>query len=114
MSSSGEPLRARIRVTLRVQDLVLIAKRWGKPYIRIKDFALHLGVSTRVAGKLLARLEELGILSRYSQNVFKVRFWDHELEAGGRGAGLALPLSPSTPRGHWARHPTPSRPLKER
>lgn len=114
MSSSGEPLRTRVRVTLRVQDLVLIAKRWGKPYIRIKDFALHLGVSTRVAGKLLARLEELGVLSRYSQNVFKVRFWDHELEADGRGVGPALSSHPSTPRGRWARHPMPSRPPEER
>ncbi|MCE4606801.1 MAG: hypothetical protein F7B59_05670 [Desulfurococcales archaeon] len=49
-----------------------LSKKMGARYIRIRDLAEMLGVSTRSAGKLLARMEEYGLARRYSNTVYEV------------------------------------------
>ena len=44
----------------------------GRRYVRVRDVAGLLGVSTRSAGRLLARLEQLGYVKRYSRTAFRV------------------------------------------
>jgi len=49
-----------------------LSKKRKAKYVRIRDLAEMLGVSTRSAGKLLARMEEYGIAKRYSNTVYEV------------------------------------------
>ena len=49
-----------------------LSKKRKAKYVRIRDLAEMLGVSTRSAGKLLARMEEYGLAKRYSNTVYEV------------------------------------------
>ena len=62
-----------ISVKLDVYRLAYyLSGRMKLRYIRTKDLAEMLGVSTRSAGKLLARMEYLGLVRRYSNSVYEI------------------------------------------
>ncbi len=62
-----------ISVKLDVYRLAYyLSGRMGLRYIRTRDLAEMLGVSTRSAGKLLARMKDLGLVRRYSNNVYEI------------------------------------------
>ncbi len=62
-----------ISVKLDVYRLAYyLSDRMKLRYIRTRDLAEMLGVSTRSAGKLLARMEDLGLVRRYSNNVYEI------------------------------------------
>ncbi len=48
-----------------------LRERYRK-WIKVKDLANDLGISSRSAGKLLASLEKLGYVSRRANNVYEV------------------------------------------
>ncbi len=45
----------------------------GKKFVTIYEVARMLGVSTRTAGKILRRLEDLGLVERWSRRAYRVR-----------------------------------------
>jgi Mn-dependent DtxR family transcriptional regulator len=59
---------------------VYLAKKKKARYVRIRDLAEMLGVSTRSAGKLLARMEDHGLARRYSNTVYEVLYGLEELD----------------------------------
>ncbi|MEB3757656.1 MAG: hypothetical protein GSR76_02215 [Desulfurococcales archaeon] len=62
-----------ISVKLDVYRLAYyLSGRMKLRYIRTRDLAEMLGVSTRSAGKLLARMEDLGLVRRYSNSVYEI------------------------------------------
>ncbi len=62
-----------ISVKLDVYRLAYyLSGRMKLRYIRARDLAEMLGVSTRSAGKLLARMEDLGLVRRYSNSVYEI------------------------------------------
>ncbi len=62
-----------ISVKLDVYRLAYyLSGRMKLRYIRTRDLAEMLGVSTRSAGKLLARMKDLGLVRRYSNNVYEI------------------------------------------
>ncbi|MCE4615057.1 MAG: hypothetical protein F7B60_05985 [Desulfurococcales archaeon] len=64
---------SRVLVKLDVFRLAFyLARKKKAKYIRIRDLAEMLGVSTRSAGKLLARMENYGLARRYSNTVYEV------------------------------------------
>jgi Mn-dependent DtxR family transcriptional regulator len=63
-----------ISVKLDVYRLAYyLSGRMKLKYVRIKDLAEMLGVSTRSAGKLLSRMEDLGLVRRYSNSVYEIK-----------------------------------------
>ena len=61
-----------IRVKMNAAVLAAILAGTGKTYISVKEASKLLGVSTKSAGKILARLEEEGYLIRWSKRTYKV------------------------------------------
>ncbi len=55
---------------IRLADYLVSNSRTG--YIRVRDLAYMLGVSSKSAGKILARMESLGMAARYSNNVYRI------------------------------------------
>jgi ribosomal protein S25 len=60
--------RARINVEKLARTLLLS----GKVYVTVYELAALLGISTRVAGRLLAEMERRGIAVRQSKRAYKL------------------------------------------
>jgi len=60
-----------IRVTI---DLAQLASELSKnrKYVTISEISRRLGVSEKTAGKILARLEQLGYARRYSSRTYEL------------------------------------------
>ena len=61
-----------VRVKLQIALVAAVIRGSGKRYVTIKDVSKMLGVSTRTAGRILARLEREGYLERYSRSAYRV------------------------------------------
>ena len=66
----------KISLSISVEEWARYALR-GKNFVTVQEVARMLGVSTKTAGRILKRLEELGIVERWSRRAYRVR-----LEAG--------------------------------
>lgn len=62
----------RIRVTLDIRLVGEVLRSTGKRYITVKQVSRMLGVSTRTAGKIMARLEEIGYARRFSERTYEL------------------------------------------
>ncbi len=62
-----------VRVKIRLEDIVRILYAWNKKYVSVKEVSYKLGLSRQAAGKILARLESLGLIDRYSHSVYKLK-----------------------------------------
>lgn len=64
-------MRRRLSITI---DLVKFGERLRrkKKWIRVRELAEELGISTKSAGKILAALEKLGFVEKRSIGVYKV------------------------------------------
>ncbi len=63
--------RSKLSITVNLHKLGLAIKR-RKHWIRVKDLALEMGVSTKTAGRILVELEKLGYVKRRGNGVYKV------------------------------------------
>ena len=61
--------RVRVSVSLERIGAILLA---GRRFISIGEVAELLGVSTRAAGVILAGLERMGLVERWSRRVYRV------------------------------------------
>lgn len=61
-----------VKVKLSLDHVIEALEARGKKYVTVRDLSSLLGVSTRTAGRLMARLEEEGYLRRYSNKAYKV------------------------------------------
>lgn len=62
----------RVRVTVDPQLLAAFLAMQGKRFVAVSNVALMLGTSTKTAGKILATLEKMGYVRRYSRRVYEV------------------------------------------
>ena len=62
----------KISLSIRLDEWARYALR-GKSFVTIQEVARMLGVSTKTAGKILRRLEEMGIVERWSRRAYRVR-----------------------------------------
>ena len=64
-------MRKQLSITI---DLVKFGERLRKrkKWIRVRELAEELGISTKSAGKILAALEKLGFVEKRSVGVYKV------------------------------------------
>ena len=65
-----------VRVSMNLALIAAILRGSGKRYITVREVSQMLGVSTRTAGKLLAKLESEGVVVRYSVRAYRVRHLD--------------------------------------
>jgi Mn-dependent DtxR family transcriptional regulator len=61
-----------IKVKVQVALVAAVIAGTGKRYVTVREVSRLLGVSTRTAGRILARLEEEGYLVRWSRRSYKV------------------------------------------
>lgn len=66
----------RVRVSMSLALVAALLRGSGRNYITVREVSRLLGVSTRTAGRLLARLESEGVVSRYSLRAYRVRHED--------------------------------------
>ncbi|MCX8195873.1 MAG: HTH domain-containing protein [Acidilobaceae archaeon] len=71
-----------MRVKVSLEGIAEMIRESRVNYVTVQRLSSMLGVSTRSAGKILARLEEEGAVKRYSNRAYKViyspagrRFW---------------------------------------
>ena len=83
-----------LRVKLQIALVAAIIRGSGKRYVTIKDVSKMLGVSTRTAGRILARLEKEGYLERYSRTAYRV------VAAGGLEPPESPGELPNSPEGY--------------
>ncbi len=62
----------KISLSISVEDWARHALR-GRNFITVQEVARMLGVSTKTAGRVLKRLEQLGIVERWSRRAYRVR-----------------------------------------
>jgi len=67
-----EWLGERIRATLDLEMLARALALTGRRYVTVKQVSGMLGVSTRTAGKIMSRLEDMGLARRYSLRAFEL------------------------------------------
>ncbi len=65
----------RIKVSLDLERISKVLMEMEITYITVRKLADILGISTRTAGKIMSRLEALGIVERYSRRAYKVSKW---------------------------------------
>ena len=61
-----------VKVKVSLDYVVEALASTGKRYVTVKDLSSALGVSTKTAGRLMARLEREGYLRRYSNRAYKL------------------------------------------
>lgn len=76
-----EEKRRQMRLTVDPEAFALALLLSGRRYVRVRDVAGLLGTSTRSAGKLMARLERLGYVRRYSRRAFLISNYRESREA---------------------------------
>ncbi|MEN2999168.1 MAG: hypothetical protein ABDH61_01115 [Acidilobaceae archaeon] len=78
-----------MRVKVSLEEIVDRLKVSGANYVTPRRVSNMLGISTRSAGKILARLEEEGALERYSNRAYRIVYsrgrWYRGLRAEGEG-----------------------------
>ncbi|AEM39577.1 regulatory protein GntR HTH [Pyrolobus fumarii 1A] len=62
----------RISLSISLEDWASHALR-GKKFVTVYEVARMLGVSPKTAGKILRRLESLGIVERWSRRAYRVK-----------------------------------------
>lgn len=62
-------MRTKVKVEV---DIERLAERYREHYMNPRRLAEDLGVSTRTAGKVLARMERAGLAVRVSKYTYKV------------------------------------------
>ncbi len=62
----------RVKASIDVEALGAMFRGLGRRYVTVKQVSFMLGVSTRTAGKILARLERLGYVRKYSERAYEV------------------------------------------
>ena len=67
-------MRSSIKVKVDVALVAAVIRGSGKKYVTARQISRMLGVSTRTAGRILARLESEGYLVRWSRRSYKVNF----------------------------------------
>ena len=79
-----------MKVKMSVALVAAVIAGTGKSYITVREASRLLGVSTKTAGKILAKLEEEGYLVRRSRRAYKVvalqggRRWGSDSRASSR------------------------------
>ena len=63
----------RILVTIELDRLAETLARLYRGYVTVEQLARHLGTSTRSAGRVAARLEQLGLLERHSKRAYRIK-----------------------------------------
>lgn len=61
-----------VKVKLSLDHVFEALASTGKRYVRVKDLSEILGVSTKTAGRLMARLEREGYVRRYSNRAYRI------------------------------------------
>ncbi len=62
----------KISLSIRLDEWAKHALR-GKNFVTIQEVARMLGISTKTAGRILRRLEEMGLVERWSRRAYRVR-----------------------------------------
>jgi uncharacterized protein with von Willebrand factor type A (vWA) domain len=62
----------RILVAVEPERLAEALVRLYRGYLTLDQLALHLGTSTKTAGRVAAKLERLGLLERHSRRTFRL------------------------------------------
>ena len=62
----------KISLSISIEEWARYALR-GRSFITVQEVARMLGVSTKTAGRILKRLEELGMVERWSRRAYRVR-----------------------------------------
>ncbi len=64
-------MRRHLSITI---DLIKLGKKLSreKKWIKVRELAEELGISTKSAGRILAALEKLGFVKKRSVGVYKV------------------------------------------
>ncbi|MCE4611394.1 MAG: hypothetical protein F7B17_05425 [Desulfurococcales archaeon] len=71
-----------MKVKMSVALVAAVIAGTGKSYITVREASRLLGVSTKTAGKILAKLEEEGYLVRRSRRAYKVVALQGEVRPG--------------------------------
>ncbi|MEB3859822.1 MAG: hypothetical protein LRS43_01275 [Desulfurococcales archaeon] len=61
---------ARVRASIDLRELALTISLLGARYVTVKDLSVMLGVSTRSAGKIMAKMERMGLARKYSRRAY--------------------------------------------
>jgi Mn-dependent DtxR family transcriptional regulator len=75
-------LASSVKVKLGLDHVVNALVSTGKRYVTVRDLSLLLGVSTKTAGRLMARLEDEGFVRRYSNRAFKLVITPRRFDSG--------------------------------
>ncbi|MFZ8794824.1 MAG: MarR family transcriptional regulator [Acidilobaceae archaeon] len=75
-------MASSVKVKLGLDRVVSVLASTGKRYVTAKDLSLLLGVSTKTAGRLMARLEDEGFVRRYSNRAFKLVITPRRFDSG--------------------------------
>ncbi|WP_131159851.1 helix-turn-helix domain-containing protein [Aeropyrum pernix] len=73
-----------MKVKVRLAVVAAILRGSGRRYVSVREVGELLGVTSRTAGRILARLEREGVVSRYSRRTYRVL---HPKGSGGLGQG---------------------------
>ncbi|MEB3778620.1 MAG: winged helix-turn-helix transcriptional regulator [Desulfurococcales archaeon] len=64
---------SKVKVTVDLEILGVYLTSINKKYVTLKEISRLLGVSTKTAGKIMAKLERAGVVERYSARAFMLR-----------------------------------------
>jgi len=67
----------KMRMSLSIEEWARYTLR-KKKFITVQEVARMLGISTKTAGKLLKRLEDAGIVERWSRRAYRVKMTAEE------------------------------------
>ncbi len=62
-----------IKVTINLHKLARRLRNRNRKWIHVKELAEEIGVSTKVAGRILTALERLGYVEKRNNRVYKVK-----------------------------------------
>lgn len=63
----------RAKVSLDLMSLYLRLHRMGIEFITVEELASMLSISTQSSGHLLAKMERLGLVERFSRRTYRVK-----------------------------------------
>ena len=62
----------KIKVTINLRIVGSTLTSLDKRYITISELARRMGTSTKVAGRILSKLENMGYVKRYSNRTYMI------------------------------------------
>ncbi|MEM1968188.1 MAG: hypothetical protein QXT23_01975 [Acidilobaceae archaeon] len=62
-----------VKIRLSLDYILSMINGTGLNYVTAKRVSMLLGVSTKSAGRILARLEDEGFIERYSNRAYRVK-----------------------------------------